>query len=33
VNKNSFVFNPTNSQPQCQMYGDKTAMAVYACQV
>jgi len=33
VNKNSFVFNPTNSAPQCTMFGDKTAMAVYACQV
>lgn len=33
ANQNSFVFSPTNGPAQCQMFGDKTVMAVYACQV
>ena len=33
ANQNSFVFSPVNGQAQCQMYGDKTVMGVYACQV
>jgi hypothetical protein len=33
ANQNSFVFSPVNGQAQCQMYGDSTVMAVYACQV
>ncbi|EKX44631.1 hypothetical protein GUITHDRAFT_152929 [Guillardia theta CCMP2712] len=33
ANQNSFVFSPVNGRPQCQMYGDNTVMAVYACQV
>lgn len=33
VNKNSFSFKPTESADRCVMYGDNTAMGVYACQV
>jgi hypothetical protein len=33
ANQNSFVFSPVNGQAQCQMFGDSTVMAVYACQV
>ena len=33
ANQNSFVFSPVNGQAQCQMFGDKTVMGVYACQV
>jgi len=34
LNRNSFIFNPSHSDsPPCQLYGDDSSMAVYACQL
>jgi len=34
LNRNSFLFNPSHdASPPCQLFGDASSMAVYACQL
>ena len=34
LNRNSFIYNPSrDANPPCQLYGDDSSMAVYACEL